>query len=305
MTMPAAGSITADISIDAVEQNAHKPQEQKIVRRFRPKLIPVHVLLLIGAFAMAAPFFWMIFSSFKPLGEIFAQPPKMLPQDWILDNYVTAFTGANFALGFFNSFYIATVVVVCTTITSAMAAYVFARIRFVGNGPLFMVFLATMMVPVQLTIIPLYVIMGRIGWVDTHLALIVPAALFNAFGVFLLRQYVRGIPIELEEAAAIDGASRFRIFFQIIIPLLRTPMVALGIFTFLAQWNSFFYPLIFLNSDNLFTIQLMVNQFKGVYSSDWGALMAAATLAAAPLLIIFIFAQRQIVEGIALSGSKT
>jgi multiple sugar transport system permease protein len=190
-------------------------------------------------------------------------------------------------------------------LTSAMAAYSFARIRFRGNNPLFMIFLATMMVPVQLTIIPLYIILGQLHWIDTHLAIIVPASLFNAFGVFLLRQYVRGIPVELEEAAAIDGASRTRIFFQIIIPLLRTPMVALGIFTFLAQWNSFFYPLIFLNSDNKFTIQLLVAQFKGLYSSDWGALMVAATLAAAPLLIIFIIAQRQIVEGIALSGSKT
>lgn len=296
-------TIAADIQINAVEQTAH--EKQKIVRRFDPKIIPVHILLLIGAFFMALPFLWMVFSSFKPLGEIFAQPPKVLPVDWQTANYVTALTGANFALGFFNSFYIAAVVVVATTITSAMAAYAFARIRFVGNGPLFMIFLATMMVPVQLTIIPLYVILSKIGWVNTHLALIVPAALFNAFGVFLLRQYVRGIPVELEEAAAIDGASRVRIFFQIIVPLLRTPMVALGIFTFLGQWNSFFYPLIFLNSDNLFTIQLLVNQFKGVYSSDWGALMAAATLAAAPLLIIFIIAQRQIVEGIALSGSKT
>lgn len=296
-------TIAADIQIAAVEQTAAEPQ--KIKRRFDPKVLPVHVLLLIGALLMALPFAWMVFSSFKPLGEIFAQPPKLLPQDWITSNYTTALTGANFALGFFNSFYIAIVVVAISTVTSAMAAYAFARIRFVGNGPLFMVFLATMMVPIQLTIIPLYVILSRIGWVDSHLSIIVPAALFNAFGVFLLRQYVRGIPVELEEAAAIDGASRVRIFFQIIVPLLRTPMVALGIFTFLGQWNSFFYPLIFLNSDDKFTIQLLVNQFKGVYSSDWGALMAAATLAAAPLLILFIVAQRQIVEGIALSGSKT
>jgi multiple sugar transport system permease protein len=295
--------IGADITIDAVERTAHEPLKYK--RRFNPRLIIVHILLVIGAVIMALPFLWMIFSGFKPLGEIFAQPPKVLPQEWITDNYRTAWTGANFALGFFNSFYIAIVVVVVSTITSAMAAYAFARIRFVGNGPLFMIFLATMMVPVQLTIIPLYVIMSQIGWVDTHLSIIVPAALFSAFGVFLLRQYVRGIPVELEEAAAIDGASRTRIFFQIIMPLLRTPMVALGIFSFLGQWNSFFYPLIFLNSEDKFTIQLLVNQFKGAYSSDWGALMAAATLAAAPLLILFIIAQRQIVEGIALSGSKT
>jgi multiple sugar transport system permease protein len=295
--------IGADITIDAVERTAHEPVKFK--RQFNPRLIIVHVLLVIGAVIMALPFLWMIFSGFKPLAEIFAQPPKILPQEWILDNYRTAWTGANFALGFFNSFYIAITVVVVSTITSAMAAYAFARIRFVGNGPLFMIFLATMMVPIQLTIIPLYVIMSQIGWVDTHLAIIVPAALFSAFGVFLLRQYVRGIPVELEEAAAIDGASRTRIFFGIILPLLRTPMVALGIFSFLGQWNSFFYPLIFLNSEDKFTIQLLVNQFKGAYSSDWGALMAAATLAAAPLLIIFIIAQRQIVEGIALSGSKT
>jgi multiple sugar transport system permease protein len=302
-TTPVSTGIAADIAIDAIERTAHEPQAVR--RRFDFKQLPWHVLLAIGAIIMALPFIWMVLSSLKPLSEIFQVPPTLLPKDWTIEGYTTALTNANFALGFFNSFYIALTVVVVGVLTSAMAAYSFARIRFVGNGPLFMIFLATMMVPVQLTIIPLYVILSKIGWVDTHLSIIVPAALFNAFGVFLLRQYVRGIPVELEEAAAIDGASKARIFFQIIIPLLRTPMVALGIFTFLGQWNSFFYPLIFLNSEDKFTIQLLVAQFKGVYASDWGALMAAATLAAAPLLILFIVAQRQIVEGIALSGSKT
>jgi multiple sugar transport system permease protein len=161
------------------------------------------------------------------------------------------------------------------------------------------------MVPSQLTVIPLYIIMGWFGWVDTHLALIVPPALFSAFGVFMLRQYVRGIPLELEEAAAIDGASRVKIFFTMILPLLRTPLTALGIFTFLGNWNNFFSPLIFINSDTLFTLPLWVNQFKGQYASDWGGLMAATSLVAIPFLIIFIIAQKQIVEGIALSGSKT
>jgi multiple sugar transport system permease protein len=303
MTTNVVSNIAADIAINAVETTAHHPPESRRAINF--KLIPVHILLVIGALLMALPFLWMVFSSFKPLDEIFAQPPKLLPQVWAPENYSTAWSGANFPLAFFNSFYIAIVVTTVSVLTSAMAAYSFARIRFFGSGPLFMVFLATMMVPIQLTIIPLYIIMSKLGWVDTHLSIIVPAALFNAFGVFLLRQYVRGIPVELEEAAAIDGAGRVRIFFQIILPLLRTPMVALGIFTFLGQWNSFFVPLIFLNSDDKFTIQLLVNQFKGVYASDWTSLMAAATLAAAPLLIIFIVAQKQIVEGIALSGSKT
>ena len=211
----------------------------------------------------------------------------------------------NFYISFWNSFYIATVVTAVSLLTCAMAAYAFARLRFPGNNVLFAVFLATMMVPMQLTIIPLYIILGWLHWIDTHLSIIVPAALFNAFGVFLLRQYVRGIPLELEEAAAIDGASRVKIFITIILPLLRTPMVALGIFIFLGQWNNFFQPLIFLNTDTLFTLPLWVNQFKGAYASDWGGLMAATSLAAVPFLIIFIIAQRQIVEGIALSGSKT
>ena len=297
-------SIVADIAVHAVDEMAHE-HAPVIKKPFRPSRIILHVLLFIGAAIMAAPFVWMILSSFKPLEEIFIQPPKILPQDWAPENYSNALAQADFVRGFFNSIYIAITVTLVSVLTCAMAAYAFARIKFPGEKQLFMVFLATMMVPGQLTVIPLYIILSKIGWVDTHAAIIVPAALFNAFGVFLMRQYVRGIPMELEEAASIDGAGRIRIFCTLILPLLRTPLTALGIFTFLNQWNNFFYPLIFLNSEEKFTIPLLVNQFKGAYSSDWTGLMAAATLAAAPMLIVFIIAQRQIVEGIALSGSKT
>jgi multiple sugar transport system permease protein len=254
---------------------------------------------------MFIPFLWMVFSAFKPLDEIFLRPPKLLPRAWTVDGFRTAWEGAPFASAFFNSFYIAALVTILTMLTCAMAAYAFARIRFPGSNVLFAIFLATMMVPFQLTIIPLYIILGELNWIDTHLAIIVPQSLFNAFGVFLLRQYVKGIPLELEEAAAIDGANRVRTFITVILPLLRTPMTALGIFVFLGQWNSFFYPLIFLNSEELFTLPLVVSYFKGAYSSDWTSLMAATTMAALPMLIIFIIAQKQIVEGIALSGSKT
>ncbi|WP_203569041.1 carbohydrate ABC transporter permease [Aestuariimicrobium ganziense] len=292
-----------------------KPRKERI--RHRPITIGqviLQILMAIASIAMALPFLWMFFSSFKPLEEIFMQPPKLLPMNWQPQNYSEAFDQASaggawyasgFPLAFFNSFYISTVVTLGTLLTSAMAAYAFARIRFFGRGFWFMLFLSTMMVPGQLTIIPLYIIMGQLDWVDTHLPLIIPPILFNAFGVFLLRQYARGIPLELEEAAAIDGAGRFRIFVSLILPLLKSPMVALGIFTFLGQWNNFFYPLIFLNSSDKFTLPLLVNQFKGAYSSNWAGIMAASTITALPLLIVFIFAQRQIVEGIALSGSKT
>lgn len=292
------------LGANAVQAVSHE-NEPRNRKPFRWSQIPLHLLLLVGGILMALPFAWMVFSSFKPLGEIFLQPPKLLPIDWAPENYVNALDGGGFLMAAWNSLYIAVVVVAISLFTSAMAAYAFARINFLGSNLMFMIFLATLMVPGQLTVIPLYLIMSRIGWVDTHLALIVPPALFNAFGVFLLRQFVKGIPKELDEAAEIDGASRIRTFFTIILPLLRTPLVALGIFTFLAQWNNFFYALIFLNTSEYFTLPLWVNQFKGEYSSDWTSLMAAATLAAAPLLLIFIVAQRQIVEGIALSGSKT
>lgn len=299
---------------DVVDVETPQRKSRQHHRPITPAVVIIQIFMAIASVAMALPFLWMFFSSFKPLGEIFMQPPKLLPMDWQPQNYTEAFDQASaggvwwksgFPRAFWNSFYIASVVTLGTLLTSAMAAYAFARIRFTGNGFWFMLFLATMMVPAQLTIIPLYIIMGQLHWVDTHLPLIVPPILFNAFGVFLLRQYVRGIPIELEEAAQIDGASRFRIFTGMILPLLRSPMVALGIFTFLGQWNNFFYPLIFLNSSETFTLPLLVNQFKGAYSSNWAGIMAASTITALPLLIVFIFAQRQIVEGIALSGSKT
>jgi multiple sugar transport system permease protein len=280
------------------------PQVQRRSRRHRTQRLVLHLALAAGAILMAGPFLWMVFSSFKPLGEIFGET-RLLPHDWQPQNYAQVMQAANFARAFANSAYIAVTVTVLSLLTSAMAAYAFARIRFPGRGLLFATFLATLMVPIQLTIIPTYLILGWLGWVDTHLALIVPPVMFNAFGVFLLRQYIRGIPLELEEAAAIDGAGRVRVFVTIILPLLRTPLTALGIFIFLGQWNSFLQPLVFLNTEDYFTVPLLVNQFKGQYASDWTGLMAASTLAAAPLLLLFIIAQRQIVEGIALSGSKT
>lgn len=293
------------IPVPIAPEEKTPPRRRSRRSRMTPMKVFLHLVLLIGSVCMALPFLWMVLSSFKPLSEIFLQPPQLLPMNWEPGNYIDALTGVPFLRGVWNSLYISILVTLGTLLTCSMAAYAFARIDFIGNRALFMVFLATMMVPGQLTIIPLYIIMGRIGWVDTHLALIVPPLLFNAFGVFLLRQYVRGIPRELEEAASIDGANRVRVFTTIILPLMRTPMAALGIFAFLAQWNNFFYPLIFLNTTEYFTLPLMVNQYKGQFASDWTSLMAASTLAAAPLLIVFIFGQRHIVEGIALQGSKT
>ena len=293
----------ADVGVSPATPRA--PSEERPLRAPDVPRILINLALLALALLWAMPFIWMVLSSFKPLSEIFSPTPSLIPQDWTTGNWTTALAGADFARGFLNSLIVAVSITFGSLLTCAMAAYAFARIRFPGENALFMVFLGTMMVPGQLTIIPLYVIMAQLQMINTLTALIVPAVLFNAFGVFLLRQYVKGIPIELEEAASIDGAGRVRIFITIVLPLLRTPLVALGIFTFLGQWNSFFHPLIFLNTEDQFTLPLLINQFKGIYTSNWGALMAAVTLAAAPMLVVFMIAQRKIVEGVALSGSKT
>ena len=247
--------------------------------------LSLHFFVILGAFIMAFPFLWMVLTSFKDSSQAFLIPPKWIPNPWALDN-----------------FYISLIVVGSTLITASMAAYAFAKIKFPGREVVFLLFLATMMVPYQVTIIPLFLIMKALGWVDTHLAIIVPPALFNAFAVFLLRQFIRGIPKELEEAAMIDGCNRFRTYWQIILPLLVPAMSALGIFLFLGSWNSFFVPLIFLNSPELFTVPLMLNQFRGQYTVDWTLLMAGSAIAVIPVLVVYILGQRKIIEGITLTG---
>jgi len=264
--------------------------------------LSLHFFVILGAFIMAFPFLWMVLTSFKDSSQAFLIPPKWIPNPWALDNYPRSLQALPFDIGYFNSFYISLIVVGSTLITASMAAYAFAKIKFPGREVVFLLFLATMMVPYQVTIIPLFLIMKALGWVDTHLAIIVPPALFNAFAVFLLRQFIRGIPKELEEAAMIDGCNRFRTYWQIILPLLVPAMSALGIFLFLNSWNSFFVPLIFLNSPELFTVPLMLNQFRGQYTVDWTLLMAGSAIAVIPVLVVYILGQRKIIEGITLTG---
>lgn len=262
----------------------------------------LHVILSIGAIAMVFPFVWMILTSFKDISQAFVIPPKWIPDPWVWQNYPRSLQALPFGRAYFNSFYISIIVVGVSLITASMAAYAFAKIEFRGREALFLLFLATMMVPYQVTIIPLFLIMKQLGWVDTHLSIIVPGALFNAFAVFMLRQFIRGIPKEMEEAATIDGCSRWRIYWQIILPLLVPAMAALGIFLFLGSWNNFFYPLIFLSSPDLFTVPLMLNQFRGQYTVDWTLLMAGSAIAVIPVLVVYIIGQRKIIEGITLTG---
>lgn len=264
----------------------------------------LHTVLILGALVMVGPFIWMVLSSLKTFSQVFLIPPKWIPDPWEWANYKRSWEALPFGKAYFNSFYIAFISVSCKLVTCSMAAYAFAKIRFPFREPLFVLFLATMMIPNQVTIIPLYLMMKSIGWLDTHLALIVPAALFNAFGVFLLRQFIKSIPDELEEAAIVDGANRWIIYSRIIIPLIKPALAALAIFTFLGMWNSFFGPLIFLNTPDKFTVPLLLNLFRGMYITDWTLMMAGSAIAVVPVLIVYMIGQRYIIEGVTLTGIK-
>lgn len=267
------------------------------------KLI-LYVVLSFGAIVMVLPFIWTVLSSLKNMGQTFAYPVKIFPDPVVWENYPESLSALPFGRAYWNSFYIAAIVVIFQLLTATMAGYSFAKLKFRGHGVIFVLFLATMMVPSQVTMIPLFLIMKKIGLLGSHMSLILPAALFNAFGVFLMRQFIAGLPDELEEAAIIDGASVPQIFLRIIIPLVKPSMAAFGIFVFLGQWNSFMYPLIFLNKTETFTVPLLLNFFKGTYATDYPLLMAGTVISVVPVLIVYLFFQKQIIQGIAITGMK-
>lgn len=263
-----------------------------------------HGLLLAVSASMLLPFLWMVLTAFKDQPQTFSVPPTFLPDPWIFTNFADSLNAMPFGRAYWNSTYVAVLTVVLQLATCSLAAYAFARLNFPFKDLIFGLFLATMMIPGHVTIIPLYLIMRDLGWLDTHLSLIIPSGLFSAFGVFLLRQFMKTLPLELEEAAFLEGADRGRIFLQITLPLIKAPMAALAVFTFLGSWNSLFTPNIFLSSEKLFTVPLMLNFFKGMYVTDWTLLMAGATIAVIPVLIVFLIGQKYIIEGIALTGIK-
>ncbi|MFN6735014.1 carbohydrate ABC transporter permease [Enterococcus gallinarum] len=264
----------------------------------------LHGLLAIGSFLMVFPFLWTIGSSLKNMTQIFALPPVWFPNPIVWQNYLDSLQAMPFGRAYWNSFYITIIVVVSQLFTGSMAAYAFAKLRFKGSEVLFLLFLATMMIPKQVTMIPLYLIMDKLDWLNTHLPLIIPGALFNAFAVFLLRQFIRGIPKELEEAAVMDGASIPRIYWSVILPLIKPALAAMTIFIFMGTYNNFMDALIYLSTPEKFTVPLLLNNFKGLYVTNWSYMMAGATISVIPIILVYLFAQRYIIEGITLTGIK-
>jgi multiple sugar transport system permease protein len=266
--------------------------------------IILHVLLILASVVMFGPFLWMAFSGLKDLAQIFQVPPTLFPNPWRWENISRSLTAMPFDKAYINSAYISVIVVLSQLLTCSMAAFSFAKIDFPFRNVLFILFLSMLMVPEQVTIVPLYIILKNLGWLDTHLSLIVPDALFSAFGVFLLRQFFMGIPRDLSEAAYVDGANMWKIYWRIMVPLIRPALASLAIVSFLGNWNSFFKPVIFLSSTDNFTVPLMLSTFKGLYVTDWTLMMSGSAIAVMPVLLVYLVLQRNIIEGISMTGIK-
>jgi multiple sugar transport system permease protein len=247
------------------------------------------------------PVVWMVLSAFKSAAEVAADPPTFFPESLRWQNFEDAWNFAPFGRFLVNSVVMAGGIAVVQVATSAMAAYAFARLRFPGRDVLFYIYLGTLIIPHQVTVIPQFLIVRELGWIDTYAGLIIPQA-FTAFGVFLLRQFFLGIPFELEEAARIDGASRWGCFWRIILPLSGPALAALAVFAFMFHWNNLLWPLVVANTDKTIPVAVGLTRFQGEHGTDWELLMAASVIATIPVLIVYFAAQRWFVQGIATSG---
>ncbi len=260
----------------------------------------LHLLLLLGSVIMLTPFGFMLLVSLWPKTAFLT---RQFALDQItIQNYFETFRQIPFGRFYINSLFVATSTVLLQILTASLAAFAFARLRFKGRETLFLLYLATLMIPFQVTMIPNYILIARfLQWRDTYQALILPSA-FSAFSTFLLRQYFKGIPLDLDEAARMDGASSFRIWWQVIMPLSGPVVATLAIFNFQASWNDFLWPLIVTSKETMRTIPIGLSSFQGEFQTEWHLLMAGAVIALLPILLIYIIGQNWFVRGITLSG---
>lgn len=267
--------------------------------------VGVWVLLSALGVLWMVPFLWMVSSSIKTLSEIYQFPPTWLPAEMQWFNYVNAWTRLPFGRFYLNSTVVTSATVIGALLTSSMGGYSFARLRFPGRDKLFLAYIATMMIPFTVLMIPLYVIMRSFGFLDTLQAMILPS-LFTAWGTFLMRQYMLALPRELEESAKVDGAGYFGIYWRIILPLCKPVLATLAIFTFLGTWNAFLWPLIVTNTIDNKTVPLGITMFQSFRAmrTPWHFVMAASTFTIIPIMIAFIVGQKYYVRGIQISGLK-
>ncbi len=269
--------------------------------RTRAGRILSQVLILVAALTVLTPFIWMVSTALKPADEVFASPPSLIGSSIHFENFLAAWTYLPFGQFMLNGVVVSTVGTLIVIISSAMAAYAFSRISWRGRDGVFLIYLGTLMIPQEVLIVPMFILMRQLGWVNSYQALIIPWA-FTAFGTFLLRQFFLTLPDELEEAARVDGANRWTSFTRIVLPLATPALGTLAAFTFIGYWNSFLWPLLIVSDVNMATVPLGLNMFLGQTGNQWNLLMAASTISVVPSAIIVIALQRYLVSGIALSG---
>jgi multiple sugar transport system permease protein len=273
-----------------------------LTKRERYQQWMVAIILAVGGFLISIPFIWMILSAFKTESEIIQIPPTLWPKEFTLENFLYLFENMNFAIYLKNTI----IIVLCSFIglfLNAMAGYGFAKFTFKGREKLFYLVLATMMIPGQVTMIPVYLILNQMHLTNTMAGIVLPS-LVGAFSIFLFRQFMSTIPDELLEAARLDGASEFRVFMQIVLPMSKPILAVQGILTFIAGWNSFLWPLIIANDESLYTLSVGLSLLKGQYGGNFALQMAGSTFMVVPIIVIFMLFQKYIIEGYTLSGMK-
>lgn len=257
--------------------------------------------LAVVALIFTFPFVWMFLTALKPRNEVFTTPPRAFGSEILWSNFVAAWTVVPFGRFILNGFVVAVLGALLSVVVAVLSAYAFSRLQFRFRDRLFLLFVGTLVLPQEVLVVPLFIMMNKLGLVDSYTALIVPFA-FTAFGTFLMRQFFLTIPIEYEEAARIDGASRMRTLVSVLLPQLRAPLSVLGVFSFIGYWNSYLWPLIVINSPEKATIPLGLTLFTGERGTEWHYVMAASTLAVVPSVLIVALLQRQLVKGVSMGG---
>jgi multiple sugar transport system permease protein len=274
------------------------PRWRRLTARFF-----LHLVLVVIGLGMVFPLVWMVFSSFKPSLEIISVEFHLLPRTWTLRNYEQVFADLKMGRGYLNSLIVASCVTFLVLLSATASGYLFSKLKFRGRDALFFIVLGSVMVPPQIVLIPLYFLMSKFHWVNTYQGLIFPF-MMNAFGIFLMRQTLYGIPNDLLEAARIDGATDFRIYYSIILPLIRSSIAVLGILIFLWTWDEFLWPLVTTVNNEMKTLPLLLAHFSQAEQKYPGESLAGATLVIGPVLIVYAFFQRHFVRGLSMTGMK-
>jgi multiple sugar transport system permease protein len=294
---------TSDIPVRRNYVTPEKHAQMMLLRRI-PGYTIWYVVVIIGALLSIFPYWLVLLTSFKPANQIFSGEPWSFPSIFTLDNYNVVLTQYAFPAYIAHTLIYAAFSTIGQLIFSTIAAYAFARMRFPGRDTLFWLYLATMMVPNIVTLIPMFILMKQFGWINTYYALIIPSVLGSPYGIFLMRQFFRTIPEDLESSARIEGANTLQILSQVILPLSRPILATLAIITFVQAWNDFLWPLIITYSDDLRVLSVGVTSFQSMHGAQWNLMMAATFIILGPLLVLFFVFQKQIVRSIHLSGFK-